>query len=278
MTRERDGEEQRQPQARQLYTGRLAVVRWAVVVGMLAGCGRFGFDDRADARGDGVGSDGSPDAGVPGSRAWFPFEDTTTTGYGDAMGGPPGTCTPPSCPTAAPGRHGRGVHFDGVDDCIAVPDTRGVFSTQAITLAIWAQQDPGATAATSQFSMRADPSGNVRNAWQMEDYYMDGTLAFTSNHDSPNNVQALSAPGAIINGQWQHLAISWDGATKRLYVDGVSVASMAVAQPIFYDGHDAWIGCDDNIGISEVYLGTLDDFVVYDRALTDAEVALLATL
>ena len=73
-------------------------------------------------------------------------------------------------------------------------------------------------------------------------------------------------------------AITWDGANKRMYIDGVRVATMPQAQPIFYDGHPTMIGCDDNVGIGEAFAGTLDDFVVYDRALTDAEVALLSTL
>jgi hypothetical protein len=252
-------------------------VRWALVL-LLACCGRYDFGT-VDAHRDGIRDvppDLLADAGVPGAVVHFELEDMTMT-YVDTLGGEPGTCVPPTCPTAAPGRHGQGMHFDGVDDCIVVPDTQGYFETQAITLAIWAHQDPGATTAISQFSIRADPSGNARNSWQMEDY-MDGTLAFTSNHGAVSNVQALSAPGAIINGQWQHLAISWDGATKRIYIDGARVASMPVGMPLYYDGHPADIGCDDNGGNSEVFLGTLDDFIVYDRALTDAEVALLATL
>lgn len=277
MTRERGDEEQCElPQARQLYTARLGLVRWALV--LLAGCGRFDFaaGDHADARRDGT-SDSTPDAGVPGLAVWFPFEDTISTEYLDAMGGAPGTCTAPNCPTAAPGRHGQGMHFDGVDDCIAVPDTGGHMSTQAFTIAIWAHQDGNNAGGDSQFSMRADPSGNVKNSWQLEDD-ATGMLYFTSNHDSPSNVQALSGTGAIVNGTWQHLAISWDGATKRMYVAGMRVATMPQVNQIFYDGHPAMIGCDDNIGISEAFTGTLDDFEVYDRALSDAEVALLATL
>ena len=45
----------------------------------------------------------------------------------------------------------------------------------------------------------------------------------------------LEAPSAIALNQWTHLAISFDGTTKRLYVNGVVVASQGGLGELVYD-------------------------------------------
>ena len=68
---------------------------------------------------------------------------------------------------------------------------------------------------------------------------------------------------------WTHLAMSWDGTTQRLYVNGALVASRAVAGTLpnsagvlRFGGNGVW---------SEWFAGRLDEIRVYDRALTQAE-------
>ncbi len=164
--------------------------------------------------------------------------------------------------------------FDGTSDCLAFADD-GRFALAHLTVAVWANQT--ATAGTNgdtQVAKRLDVGTAVLDSWQLEDY-ADGSQAFTSNDGSPQNGQILSATGAIALGRWQHLALSFDGTTKRVYVDGTLRAQRA-AGSIVYDGHAITLGCDDNVGVGEPFTGALDELEIYDRALADAEIAALA--
>jgi hypothetical protein len=61
-----------------------------------------------------------------------------------------------------------------------------------------------------------------------------------------------------------------------VYIDGVPSGSDTQSTPLAYDANAMKIGCDDNVGISEVFDGVLDELQIYDRALSDAELAELA--
>ena len=85
-----------------------------------------------------------------------------------------------------------------------------------------------------------------------------------------------TAPGTIVPGQWQHLASTWDGTTKPIYIDGVELATSGGAA-IVYDAGPMLIGCDANTGSSAAFfVGSLDDLQIYDRALNAGEIGALA--
>ncbi|HEY1556889.1 MAG TPA: LamG domain-containing protein [Kofleriaceae bacterium] len=245
--------------------------RW-IGLAVLASCGRLDFTAvpvRVDAM------TRAPDAGIAGLVAWFPLEDTSGETFQDVIGGVVGTCAGAACPVAAPGHRGQGYRFDGVGNCISIPDVGGHLDLPALTVSIWANQTALGATAECHASKRVDISGNVDNTWELEDYNT-GQLAFTSNHGTNSNVQLYTPVETIVPGTWQHLAISWDGATRRVYIDGVPSGSDTQSTPLAYDANAMKIGCDDNVGISEVFDGVLDELQIYDRALSDAELAELA--
>jgi hypothetical protein len=75
---------------------------------------------------------------------------------------------------------------------------------------------------------------------------------------------------AIPVGAWTHLALTYDGSTLRLHVDGDEVARRPAAGPTPETAGPLWIGGNEPYG--EHFDGTIDDVRVYDRALGDAEV------
>ncbi len=76
------------------------------------------------------------------------------------------------------------------------------------------------------------------------------------------------------------MALSHDGATLRLHQDGKMVASVPYAQPLMSDGTPICIGCNQNgpgdSANDETLAGRVDEVLLYDRALTAAEIAQLA--
>jgi hypothetical protein len=207
----------------------------------------------------------------PGLVVWHPLDDDS---YEDRVTGLTGTCSPPACPTSMAGRVGQALQFDGVDDCITVADT-GHLQLTKLTLALWAVQT--ASRNMSQVSKKATSTGTL-NSWQIESEAagLRRSVTFTTYTGSGNHF-ASTAEDAINLGQWHHLAATYDGTTKRVFIDGIERQASAYSIPLMYDGNPMKIGCDDNSPDGLFFAGTLDDLQIYDRALTPAEVATLAT-
>jgi hypothetical protein len=93
-------------------------------------------------------------------------------------------------------------------------------------------------------------------------------------HAAGNNRGAMSTN--FQPDTWQHLAATHDGATLRFYVDGVLAATTMF--PLRYDLADTWlVGCDRNVAVYGDFAdGALDEVRIYDRVLSDAEIAELA--
>lgn len=243
----------------------------------LCACGRLGFapvggDARSDIIDDVSTDSASADVALPvaGLVAYYSFE----SGLTDDVAGNNGTCAATECPSnTAPRIGAHAMLFDGVDDCVSVLDG-GQLEPAQITLAIWARQD--STGNQSQVSKRV--VGGSANAWQLETGPAGSTmgLSFTTYDGSGFNQYLVSADNAIKVGTWQHLAGTYDGATKRVYIDGVEVANGPQAAAIPYDSMAMKIGCDDNAPNTFFFNGALDDLRIYNRALDLSEIKALA--
>ena len=73
---------------------------------------------------------------------------------------------------------------------------------------------------------------------------------------------------------WMHVAATYDGATIRLYVNGVEEANMASSTPIGTNALNLGIGAQPD-GLTSLR-GTLDDVLLYNSALSAPEIAALA--
>jgi Concanavalin A-like lectin/glucanases superfamily len=71
-------------------------------------------------------------------------------------------------------------------------------------------------------------------------------------------------------GHWTHLAVTYDGGTLRLYVDGVERSHTSLSGAIARTANPLWIGGDRPYG--EYFRGVIDDVRIYDRALSPGAV------
>ena len=86
-----------------------------------------------------------------------------------------------------------------------------------------------------------------------------------------------SAPHRIVSGPtaspvnaWTHVALTYDGATQRLFVNGTQAATRATTGTIQATDNPLWIGGNSPYG--EYFKGLIDEVRVYNRALTQAEI------
>ena len=78
------------------------------------------------------------------------------------------------------------------------------------------------------------------------------------------------ARSAVPANHWSHLALTYDGATLRLYVNGIQVSSRSTTGMIKRTTDPLWIGGNQPYG--EYFQGLIDQVRVYDRALRPPEV------
>ncbi len=179
-----------------------------------------------------------------------------------------GTCTPPDCPIRQAGKYGQGLSFDGSDDSITISSGPVITFTQdpAITLAAWVKPDGGAS---SQSLFYAELGGDSALQIQLNGNDLNGTLTFS---DTLRQV----ITGTVINGQWNHVALVYDGASVRTYIDGLQTAvwKKTDAADIFIGLDQLWLG--SHAGASAFYAGELDEIVLYNRSLNADQIHELA--
>ena len=76
--------------------------------------------------------------------------------------------------------------------------------------------------------------------------------------------------GAVAANAWSHLALTYDGATLRLYVNGTQVSSQARTGAIATSTNQLQIGGDSLYG--QNFSGLIDEVRVYNRALAASEI------
>jgi hypothetical protein len=230
----------------------------------LATCGRIAFDPLP---GDGVVN---PDALPAGLVAWFELEEQAGAPFIDSAAARNGSCEG-TCPQLTAGHIGSAQLFDGVADCITVADL-GHLQLATFTLAMWMRLDAAVRVSplSKQFSTGTD------NSWQLENSAASLlALRFTTRNAVVDNT--ISPANTIVVGRWHHVAGTWDGAAKRVYIDGVEQASTTIGSPIMYDANAMLIGCDNNSGVFIAHhQGALDDIQIYDRALGRDDLVSLA--
>ena len=77
-----------------------------------------------------------------------------------------------------------------------------------------------------------------------------------------------TAPLAV--NTWTHLALTYDGVTLILYMNGMQVASLAHTGPLGTSPNPLQIGGDSLFG--QYFQGTIDEVRVYNRALSALEI------
>ncbi len=71
---------------------------------------------------------------------------------------------------------------------------------------------------------------------------------------------------------WFNIAATWDGQTARFYVNGAFIGEDDITATVNADGRSLVIGADYP-GAYESFWGKIDDVRIYNRALSDGEIA-----
>ncbi len=159
------------------------------------------------------------------------------------------------------------------------------------TVECWFRRDgAGATANTGTGGMYAVPlvtkgRGEAENStvdmnWFLGIRASDGVLAADFEEGATGATPGLNHPvfgvTPIATGQWYHGAVTYDGATWRLYLNGALENTSTVGQPPRFDSiqHAALGSALNSTGVAEGYFdGVIDEARVWNYARTEAEIA-----
>jgi hypothetical protein len=165
----------------------------------------------------------------------------------------------------AQGRYGAALRFDGVDDMVRVADAASLDLTSGMTLEAWVQ--PTTLSGWRSVIMKEVSGGLAYTLYAHDNAPKPAAYVRIAGKTASD---ATSGTAALPLNTWSHLAATYDGATLRLYVNAVQVASRAVSGSIVTSANPLNVGGNSVWG--EYFSGLIDEVRVYSRALTAAEV------
>ncbi|GAB2729865.1 beta-L-arabinofuranosidase domain-containing protein [Streptomyces bullii] len=101
-----------------------------------------------------------------------------------------------------------------------------------------------------------------------------GVPRFAITTSGPGGEQGLNGTAPLPVNRWSHVAVTIAGGTGTLYVNGTAVArnaSMTLTPAALGTPRNNWLG-RSNFSADPVFAGAFDEFNVFSRALTAAEV------
>jgi hypothetical protein len=102
----------------------------------------------------------------------------------------------------------------------------------------------------------------------------DGNISFVLGTNTGTVLDKSYSSGKD-DGNWHHVVCTWDGSNAYIYVDNVkSTATVMSTDIVYVSGCVLRIGSNSDVS-SLFYGGLIDEPCIYNRALSDAEVAIL---
>ena len=207
-------------------------------------------------------------AACPKPLAHFAMDDTTNPTVTDVVGASHGINQSGS--VSSSGKVSSALTFVDIGDHVSVANTPTLNPTAALTIALWIRPTDVLSGLDSAghpfFDKEQSGTGYILTAGVGQDFrtHIGGTV--------------VSKPGVTFAaGSWHHLAATWDGSMVRFFIDGTLAAEKGKTTPLAPYTGGATIGGSGG-ALSGHFLGAVDEVVLYDVALTDAQMTELFSL
>ena len=165
------------------------------------------------------------------------------------------------------------VRFDGVNDYIDLGTLDAAGS--GLTLACWLNADafPGSSNDPRLISKASSTAGND-HVFMLSTISSSGVKLRGRIRIGGTTTTLIATSGNLATGTWHHAALTYDGATMRLYLDGVEVGSTALSGVVDTNASiPVTVGAQPPGAGGRYFDGLIDDVRILQRPMSPAEIA-----
>ncbi|MFC1705070.1 LamG domain-containing protein, partial [Nanoarchaeota archaeon] len=156
--------------------------------------------------------------------------------------------------------------FDGKSGYIRIPDDSSLEDFPAMAVSFWAKYPEP----TTNYPMFFDKSGSYYSHVQGPTYGADkGEIFVRFRGSSSYDLDGGSVPSY---DEWHHFAITYSPTYSALYIDGVMDANKTGGPTIPNSANDLMIGAYTSAAPTNIFNGSIDEFIIFNRSLSVQEV------
>ncbi|MEK7953241.1 LamG-like jellyroll fold domain-containing protein [Luteolibacter soli] len=167
-------------------------------------------------------------------------------------------------PTYTAGQHGQALDFNGSNNHVELPPA--IANTNAFTFAAWVNWDGGAA------NQRIFDFGNDTTQFFFLSPNVGGEMRVGLRNGS--GTTGSIATSALPSGSWQHVAVTMQGSTARIYLNGVQQVQGTLSDPALSGTMQNYLG-KSQWAADPLFNGKLDDVTIADSAMSADQIAAL---
>jgi len=195
--------------------------------------------------------------------AWWRLDEGSGTTASDSSGNGNDATFEGSPTWVDDGKLGKAVRFNGSSDYLAAPDSETLdINGDQLTMAAWINGEDW-PAANHVIRKVADTGTGSIYILRVQP---DTVRVYLNTSAGETLVQGTTV---LARNEWIHVALTYDGAQARIYVDGQLDVAMDVSGELTQSDNELRIGRGEPAGY---FMGMIDDVRVYNHALTEDEI------
>ena len=167
-----------------------------------------------------------------------------------------------SVPAADASWNNRSIEFDGVDQYVDL-GTSSTLNPANITIAMWVK--PGALTDWDYLFTRGQADYNEAYRFEVGSANLYASFGNGSSNGNISKAHGMS------NGTWYHVALTYDGATATLFLDGASIGTESISIVMEQATRTTTIG-QPLTSHGGYFDGQIDSVGLWSRALTAAQI------
>jgi hypothetical protein len=160
------------------------------------------------------------------------------------------------------GKYGSALSFNGTSSWVTVADAASLHLTTGMTIEAWVNPASGSG---WRCVVLKEASGGLAYA-----LYSANNASRPSGFVHTSTDVGVNGTSAVPLNTWTHVAVTYDGATLRMFVNGAQVNSQSAPGAAIVTSNALRIGGDSVWG--EYFKGVIDEVRIYNRALSAAEI------
>jgi hypothetical protein len=199
-------------------------------------------------------------ASISNLGAWYKGEGSGA----DSVGGPAATL---SNITFAPGKFGQGFQFNGVNSAVSIPSNP---TNGSLNFSVGGWFNLSQAPSSGSVYYLASKYNGTYYGWTLQ---VNSALVPSAYFSEAIGVTATATSTSPITlNTWNYVALTFDGNTFRLYINGVQTASASLSYIYTPASNPLTIGSSSWSGGGGSMAGLADEFTVFTRPLTQIEI------